>query len=309
MPDTSITPRLNPPDEDRSMAIRSWLFIPGDSEKKQAKALSTGADALILDLEDSVTPANKPAARAMVCAWLQAHPAGTGPARWVRINALDSSQWRDDLAAVMPGQPDGIMLPKSAGPATVAELSTALDALESACSIAAGSTRILPLVSETAAAAITIPTYAATPIPPRLAGLTWGAEDLSAAIGATRKRNAAGEWTDAFRFARTQTLLTAHACGVFALDTLHADFADSTGLQTAAEAARADGFTGMLAIHPAQIAVINAAFTPSPVELAEARAIVAAFAANPAAGALQIDGRMIDRPHLVLAERILASAG
>ncbi len=290
------------------MTARSWLFIPGDSEKKQAKALGTGADALILDLEDSVTLPNKAAARGMVCAWLQANRAaahaGEGPMLWVRINALDTPLWRDDLAAVLPGAPDGIMLPKSAGPDAVQQLAAELYELEQKNGIAPGTTRILPLVSETAAATITIPVYASASLP-RLAGLTWGAEDLSAAIGATRKRDSAGKWTDAFRFARTQTLLTAHAKGVDAIDTLHADFADLDGLRQAAEEARADGFAGMLAIHPAQVPVINAAFSPSEDELAEARAVVAAFAANPDAGALQINGRMIDRPHVRLAERVL----
>ena len=294
------------------MAIRSWLFVPGDSEKKQAKALATGADAIILDLEDSVVPANKPRARELALAWLQNHrapsPDGPQPGRWVRINALDSGLWRDDLLAVLPGAPDGIMLPKSEGPESVQQLAAELYELEGRCGVPSGSTRILPLVSETAAAAITIPAYASASLP-RLAGLTWGAEDLSAAIGATRKRTATGEWTDAFRFARIQTLLTAHAREVFALDTLHADFADVDGLRQAAEAARADGFSGMLAIHPAQVPVINAAFTPSEAELAEARAIVAAFTANPEAGALQIEGRMIDRPHLKLAQRLLGNAG
>lgn len=293
------------------MALRSWLFVPGDSEKKQSKAADTGADAIILDLEDSVTPANKARARELTLGWLQAQSttnAASAQGRWVRINALDSGMWRDDLSAVMPGAPDGIMLPKSAGPESVEQLSAELAELERRHGLAEGSTRILPLVSETAAAAITIPAYARAALP-RLAGLTWGAEDLSAAIGATRKRGADGQWTDAFRFARTQTLLTAHACEVMAIDTLHADFADEAGLRLAAEAARADGFAGMLAIHPAQVAVINAAFTPSDAELAEARAIVAAFAANPDAGALQIEGRMIDRPHLKLAQRLLGIGG
>lgn len=293
------------------MALRSWLFVPGDSEKKLSKAADTGADAIILDLEDSVTPANKAQARERTLGWFQASraaaPGASAQGRWVRINALDTPYWRDDLVAVMPGAPDGIMLPKSAGPESVRQLAAELDALEAQNGLASGSTRILPLVSETAAAAITIPAYASAP-QPRLAGLTWGAEDLSAAIGATRKRDEQGQWTDAFRFARTQTLLTAHACEVFALDTLHADFSDGEGLKRAAEAARADGFAGMLAIHPAQVAVINAAFTPSEAELAEARAIVAAFTANPDAGALQIEGRMIDRPHLKLAERLLGIA-
>lgn len=293
------------------MALRSWLFVPGDSEKKQSKAADTGADAIILDLEDSVTAANKARARELTLGWLQAQSTANGASaqgRWVRINALDSGMWRDDLSAVMPGAPDGIMLPKSAGPESVEQLSAELAELERRHGLAEGSTRILPLVSETAAAAITIPAYARAALP-RLAGLTWGAEDLSAAIGATRKRGADGQWTDAFRFARTQTLLTAHACEVMAIDTLHADFADEAGLRLAAEAARADGFAGMLAIHPAQVAVINAAFTPSDAELAEARAIVAAFAANPDAGALQIEGRMIDRPHLKLAQRLLGIGG
>lgn len=293
------------------MALRSWLFVPGDSEKKQSKAADTGADAIILDLEDSVTAANKARARELTLGWLQAQSTANGVSaqgRWVRINALDSGMWRDDLSAVMPGAPDGIMLPKSAGPESVEQLSAELAELERRHGLAEGSTRILPLVSETAAAAITIPAYARAALP-RLAGLTWGAEDLSAAIGATRKRGADGQWTDAFRFARTQTLLTAHACEVMAIDTLHADFADEAGLRLAAEAARADGFAGMLAIHPAQVAVINAAFTPSEAELAEAQAIVAAFTANPDAGALQIEGRMIDRPHLKLAQRLLGIGG
>ncbi len=290
------------------MMLRSWLFVPGDSEKKLSKAAATGADAIILDLEDSVAPANKALARDLCAAWLGSHRQqvtdGKRQGRWVRINALDSHQWRDDLIAVLPGAPDGIMLPKSAGPESVQQLAAELYELEGRCGVQAGSTRILPLVSETPQAAITIPAYAPASLP-RLAGLTWGAEDLSAAIGASRKRDADGNWTDAFRFARSQTLLTAHARGVMAIDTLHADFADEKGLKQAAEAARADGFSGMLAIHPVQVAVINAAFTPSEAELEEARAIVAAFQANPDAGALQINRRMIDRPHLKLAQRIL----
>lgn len=290
------------------MALRSWLFVPGDSEKKLGKAAAVGADALILDLEDSVVIPSKPRARELTAAWLKAHRVGSEvPARWVRINALDSRMWRDDLVAVMAGAPDGIMLPKSSGPEAVQQLAAELYELEQRNGITTGTTRILPLVSETAAAALTIAAYATASLP-RLAGLTWGAEDLSAALGASRKRHADGRWTDAFRYARMQTLLTAHARGVSAVETLHADFADEAGLKLAAEAARADGFTGMLAIHPAQVAVINAAFTPSDAELAEARAIVAAFAQQPEAGALQIDRRMIDRPHLKLAQRLLGIA-
>lgn len=293
------------------MALRSWLFVPGDSEKKLSRAADTGADVIILDLEDSVAAANKAIARERTLGWLRARAAVTadGPrqGRWVRINALDTREWRDDLMAVLPGVPDGIMLPKSAGPESVQQLAAELYEQEGRAGIATGSTRILPLVSETAAAAINIPAYAGASLP-RLAGLTWGAEDLSAAIGATRKRDAAGQWTDTFRFARTQTLLAAHAREAFAIDTLHADFADAAGLKQAAEAARADGFSGMLAIHPAQVPIINAAFAPTEAELAEARAIIAAFTASPDAGALQIEGRMIDRPHLKLAQRLLEIA-
>jgi len=290
------------------MPVRSWLFVPGDSEKKLGKAIATGADVLILDLEDSVAAENKGAARAMTGAWLAAHRQqitdGKRQGRWVRINALDSRMWREDLMAVLPGGPDGIMLPKSAGPESVQQLAAEIYELEGRSGLAPNSVKILPLVSETAAAALTIARYGGAAMP-RLAGLTWGAEDLSAAIGATRKRDEDGRWTDTFRYARTQTLLAAHAAAVMAIDTLHADFADAAGLKRAAEAARADGFAGMLAIHPAQVEIINAAFTPSEEELDEARAIVAAFKANPGAGALQIDRRMIDMPHYKLALRVL----
>ena len=290
------------------MPVRSWLFVPGDSEKKLGKAIATGADVLILDLEDSVAAENKAAARAMAGSWLTAHRQqvtdGKRQGRWVRINALDSRQWREDLIAVLPGAPDGIMLPKSAGPESVQQLAAEIYELEGRSGLAPNSVKILPLVSETAQAALTIARYADAAMP-RLAGLTWGAEDLSAALGATRKRDKDGRWTDTFRYARARTLLTAHAAGVSAIDTLHADFADTKGLKRAAEEARADGFAGMLAIHPAQVEIINAAFTPSEEELGEARAIVAAFKANPGAGALQIDRRMIDMPHYKLALRVL----
>ncbi len=289
------------------MQQRSWLFVPGDSAKKLAKAADTGADVIIVDLEDSVAASNKAAARDLSCAWLTEQRRTAQFGRWVRINALDTPFWRDDLAGVMPGAPNGIMLPKSAGPESIQTLAAELYEQEQRCGLPTGSTRILALVSETAEAAISIPSYASVHLP-RLHGLVWGGEDLSAAIGASRKYDAAGRWTDAFRFVRVQTLLTAHAKGVLPLDTLHADFADTAGLKRIAEEARADGFGGMLAIHPAQVPVINAAFSPSEEELAHARAVIAAFAAQPQAGTLQIDGKMIDRPHLVLAERLLGNA-
>ncbi len=294
------------------MTPRSWLFVPGDSDNKLDKAGGAGADAIIIDLEDSVAPANKPEAREKAREWLIVHRqqlvADRNFSRWVRINALDTPFWRDDLIAVMHGAPAGIMLPKALGPAAVTQLAAELYELEQRNGVPTGTTKILPLVSETAKAALGIPSYIDASLP-RLAGLTWGAEDLSAAIGASRKRDAEGRWTDTFRFVRTQTLLTAHARGVMAIDTLYADFSDLAGLKHAAEESRADGFSGMLAIHPSQVPIINAAFAPSEAELDDARAIVAAFAANPNAGTLQLGGRMIDQPHLTLARRLLGMAG
>lgn len=290
------------------MPPRSWLFVPGDSEKKLGKAMSTGAHVVIVDLEDAVAPAAKPQARVLARDWLAIHrqhvtenrPLG----RWVRINAIDTGMWRDDLAVVMAGAPDGVMLPKCEGPDQVRMVAAEIYELEQRHRIPNGTTRILPLVSETAKSALTIPSYVDSAMP-RLAGLTWGAEDLSAVLGASRKRDADGAWTDAFRFIRAQCLLVAHACGIWSIDTLHDDFRDEAGTMRAAQAARADGFTGMLAIHPSQVAVINAAFAPSAEELAEAEAIVGLFAQSPNAGTLQYNGRMIDQPHLRMARQLL----
>jgi citrate lyase subunit beta/citryl-CoA lyase len=288
------------------MPMRSWLFVPGDSEKKLAKVASCGADVVIVDLEDAVAPQAKATARPLAREWLGQHRNG-GFQRWVRINALDTPLWRDDLAAVMAAAPEGIMVPKAAGPAQLQTLAAVLHDLEQHHGIAPGTAKLLPLVSETPAAALSIPAYLDMPLP-RLAGLTWGAEDLSAAIGASRKRDAEGRWTDAFRMVRAQVLLTAHACGVMPVDTLYADFRDLAGLERVAGESHADGFAGMLAIHPDQVAAINAAFLPGEEEIAEARRIVEAFAAAPGAGALQLDGRMLDQPHLEQARRLLAGS-
>ena len=291
------------------MPMRSWLFVPGDSEKKLSKVASCGADVVIVDLEDAVAPQAKEAARALARDWLAAQRrAGGAGQRWVRINALDTRLWREDLLAVLPGGPDGIMVPKAAGPAQLQTLAGELHDLEQRHGAAPGRTRLLPLVSETPAAALAIPSYVQSPIP-RLAGLTWGAEDLSAAIGASRKRDAEGHWTDAFRMVRAQVLLAAHACGLAPIDTLYADFRDLAGLERVAGESRADGFAGMLAIHPDQVPVINAAFLPSEEEIAEARRIVEAFSAAPGAGALSLEGRMLDQPHLEQARRLLAGLG
>jgi citrate lyase subunit beta/citryl-CoA lyase len=291
---------------------RSWLFIPADSERKLAKARDTGAHALILDLEDAVVADRKAMARAMAGEWLH-HEAGRalGQQVWVRINAVDTGLWREDLAAIVGGAPKsgvlaGIMVPKAHGPDEIAQIGDELETLERAHGLDRGQISILPLVSETARAAVTIPAYVDAALP-RLAGLTWGAEDLGAALGVRRKRDARGTWTDAFRLVRAQTLLVAHALDVWAIETLHTDFRDEAGLVEAATAAAADGFAGMLAIHPAQVAVINRAFAPDAAALADAQAIVDAFAANPGAGALQIDGRMIDQPHLRQARALLDS--
>jgi citrate lyase subunit beta/citryl-CoA lyase len=289
------------------MALRSWLFAPGDSEKKLAKLAGTGADVVILDLEDAVAPEAKARAREMTRDWLAARRTlvvEKHQSRWVRINALDTDHWKDDLVAVMAGAPDGIMIPKASGPEQLLTLAAEMYELEQRHGIVNGHTKLLPLVSETPAAALRIPEYVSVTAP-RLIGLTWGAEDLSAAIGATRKRDAKGSWTDAFRMVRATVLLTAHARGALAIDTLHADFNDLDGLRKVATESRADGFSGMLAIHPAQVPVINAAFTPSEAELDEARAVVGAFDAEPGAGVVQLGGRMLDRPHLAQAKRLL----
>jgi citrate lyase subunit beta/citryl-CoA lyase len=290
------------------MPMRSWLFVPGDSDSKLEKVVGYGADAVIVDLEDAVAPNEKPRARLLARKFLERHGqsplAGDPTALWVRVNPLDGPLWREDLAAIMPGKPDGLMVPKAAGPEQLQALAAELYEMEPRLGIAPGSTQILPLVSETPAAALGIPSYANAPLP-RLAGLTWGAEDLGAAIGASRKRDGNGHWTDTFRLVRAQVLLTAHARGVMPVDTLHADFRDTEGVKRIAAESYADGFAGMLAIHPGQVPVINAAFTPGEEEIAEARAIVNAFAANPGAGTLSLDGRMIDQPHLEQARRLL----
>jgi citrate lyase subunit beta/citryl-CoA lyase len=272
--------------------LRSLLFVPGDRPERMEKALSLGADALILDLEDAVAPGAKPAARAAIAAFLAAE---RRVPLFVRVNPLDSGLIDDDLAAILPHRPDGVMLPKAEG----ADSLRALDAKLT------GDIMILPIASETAAAIFTLGSYGG--VTPRLAGLTWGAEDLPAAIGAATAREADGSYTAPYQLARSLALFGAHAAGVPAIETVYPDFRDLNGLAAYAARGRRDGFTGMMAIHPAQIAVINAAFTPGAAEIAHARAVVALFAANPGAGALSLDGKMVDAPHLKAAQRLLAS--
>ena len=284
------------------MSIRSFLFVPGDSERKLAKGSASQADALILDLEDAVAPARKPFARGLVADYLEAHRDRT-PELWVRINPLDEGGI-DDLAAVVRGAPDGIVVPKVDGPADVLRLSHYLDALERRDGIAAG-TRILPVATETARSPFRLGDYAATPLP-RLYGLTWGAEDLSSAIGASTNRDASGAWAFTYRMVRSCCLLGAKAAGVEPVETLFADFRDSEGLRQDCIAAAQEGFTGRIAIHPDQVAVINAAFMPSGEAVAHARRVIAAFDANPEAGAVGLDGMMLDMPHLKQAQHVLA---
>ena len=277
------------------MPLRSLLFVPGDRPERFAKAVASGADALILDLEDSVAPEAKPAARAAVAAWL----ADRGAARcFVRINPLDSGEIEADLAAILAARPDGLVLPKAEGAPSLRRLAAlAGDALPP----------VLPIATETAAAVFALGGYGE--VAERLAGLTWGAEDLPAAIGAASSREADGRYTAPYELVRGLALFAAHAAGVAAIETVYPDIADTGGLAAYVARGRRDGFTGMMAIHPVQVAIINAGFSPSEAEIAHARAVVAMFAANPGAGALRLGGRMIDRPHLRQAEALLARAG
>lgn len=291
-----------------NLPLRSLLFIPGDSDKKLAKVADCGADAVILDLEDSVAPAQKADARKRVADFLGTAPRGAGaPRYWVRINPLDSGLLLEDLAQIMPAAPDGIMQPKTNGPACVRQVSHYLDAFEAAGGAPDAATAIIAIATETAIAPFHLGEFAGAGLS-RLAGLTWGAEDLATAIAASGNRAANGDWMFTFQMARALCLLAAHASGVQAIETLHADFRDEAGLRASCQAARAEGFSGRLAIHPAQVAIINAAFLPSVAEMDHARRIIEAFAATPGAGTIGLDGKMVDIPHLKQAERLLALA-
>jgi citrate lyase subunit beta/citryl-CoA lyase len=278
------------------MRLRSLLFVPGDRPDRMEKALGAGADALILDLEDAVAPAAKPEARKAVGAFVAAHPEAH---LWVRINPVDGAEAARDLDAVVHARPHGIVLPKAEGGASVNDLAQRLTALGNATA------KILAIATETPAAMFQLGSYGGAK---RLAGLTWGAEDLPAAIGASTSREEDGSFTPPYQLARSLCLFGAAAAGVAPIETVYPAFRDLEGLAAYAMRARRDGFTGMMAIHPAQVEVINAAFTPSEAEVAHARAVVAAFEANRGAGALSLDGKMIDRPHLVQAQRTLAAA-
>jgi citrate lyase subunit beta/citryl-CoA lyase len=286
--------------------MRSLLFVPGDSERKLEKGFGSAADAVIVDLEDSVSPANKGLARATAAAFLSARGDPSGPRVYVRVNDFASGMTDDDLAALLPARPDGIMLPKACGAADVERLSARLRVHEASNDLADGAIAVIPIITETAGGLFSASTF--HPRVPRLAALTWGAEDLSAAIGARETRDENGRYTDVFRLARTFTILAGSAAEVAAIDTVFVDFRDSEGLRAECLAAERDGFSGKLAIHPAQVDVINAVFTPSPDAVAQARALVDAFAAAGNPGVLGIGGKMFDRPHLRRAERLLSRA-
>jgi citrate lyase subunit beta/citryl-CoA lyase len=286
--------------------LRSLLFVPGDSERKMAKAESVPADALIFDLEDAVAAENKVAARARVRDFLAARPADRRQALWVRINPLNHAEAGADLAAIIPLRPDGIVLPKARSADDIDLLSQRIGVYEVEHDIPVGSIRILPVATETPQAVFALGGYVSCG--KRLAGLTWGAEDLAAAVGATANRDGEGRWTMPYQVVRSLCLFAAHAAGVEAIDTLFANFRDEAGLRRACDEARRDGFSGMLAIHPEQVETINLAFTPSAEELERAQRIVDLFAANPGAGTLALDGAMLDLPHLQQARRLLARA-
>jgi citrate lyase subunit beta/citryl-CoA lyase len=287
-------------DAEGSCVSRSFLFVPGDSERKLEKAVESAADALIVDLEDSVAASERPAAREISSAFVGSQ---ADCAIWVRINSLDTEESRLDLQALMPAGPAGLVLPKPRGAEDAIELSGMLDVLEEEHGLEPGQTLIMPIATERPAALFRLHEYAdATP---RLAALTWGAEDLSTAVGAAGNRDGEGNWLPPYELARSLCLFAAAAAGVPAIDTVFTDYKDPDGLSKYASKARRDGFTGMLAIHPAQVGPINEAFMPSDEEIDRARRIVALFVASPEAGTLGMDGEMIDRPHLLQAKRIL----
>jgi citrate lyase subunit beta/citryl-CoA lyase len=281
------------------------MFVPGDSEKKLGKGASLGADALILDLEDSVVDKRKAVAREMVREYLQTADRSIGEL-WVRMNPLDTPHALLDLAGVIQGRPDGLFLPKAEHALDADLLGNYLDVLETEHGIEQGSTKILSLATETPAAMLNIGSY--TEVNPRVTAISWGAEDLSAAIGASTNRDENGNLTPPYILARTLCLMAAYAAGVQAIDTAFTDFKDDAGLRTVCGEARRDGFLGKIAIHPAQVATINDAFMPSPAEIEHARAVVELFAHNPDAGTLSLDGKMLDKPHVTQAERLLAIA-
>lgn len=288
-----------------TVEVRSWLFVPGADERKLAKGVDSGADALIYDLEDAVVPERRPAARELIRAALDA--AAGGPQRWVRINPLDTADALPDLAAVVGPGLDGVMLPKITGGADVRALDHYLSALETRAGVGVGTIGIHPIATETPEVLFRLGELVGASA--RVRAVTWGAEDLATALGATSNKDANGDWDDPYRLARSLCLAAARSIDAQPVDTLYGAFDDDDGLAASVRSGARQGFTGKLAIHPRQVAIINELLTPSAEAIAEAKAVIAAFAAQPDAGAVSLDGRMLDRPHLVQAERLLARAG
>jgi citrate lyase subunit beta/citryl-CoA lyase len=288
--------------------MRSLLFIPADSPKKLAKGLASGADALLLDLEDSIATDRKDAARQGALEFLQAHRGiADRPRLIVRINSFDTGFTDSDLDVIVAGRPDAVMFPKAEGGAAVIHLDAKLTAREAMHGLEEGSVKVIAIATETAKALFLAGTYADAS--PRLIGLTWGAEDLSAELGADANRDADGHFLDPYRLARSLCLAGAAAAQVQPIDTVHVDFRNEANLRRECDDARRDGFTGKMAIHPAQVAIINEAFTPSAEAIAHAQAVIEAFAQAPGGGVVGIGGKMYDRPHLVRAQALLARAG
>jgi citrate lyase subunit beta/citryl-CoA lyase len=285
--------------------MRSWLFAPGDSERKMEKATASNADIVILDLEDAVSEAEKPKARTLVTAFLKANTQHRSKL-WVRINPIQGPHALVDLAAVMPAAPVGIMFPKPRGRADAEVLDHYLTAFEAAAGTEIGSTKVMLLATEMPESMLAIGSYAGVP---RIAAMSWGAEDLATALGASDNRGDYGGYDFTYELARSLCLVGATAAGVAAIETIHGDFKDEAGLRKRAAQMRRAGWRGMLAIHPAQVDVINEAFSPSAEELAAAQEIVDLFAANPGAGTIGHQGAMLDRPHLARAKQLLASVG
>jgi citrate lyase subunit beta/citryl-CoA lyase len=288
--------------------MRSLLFVPGDSPKKLEKGMNSGADVLLIDLEDSVALDAKDEARRITAAFLSERGKDADrPRLFVRVNGLTTGLIDTDLDGVMRSAPDGIVLPKSVGGADVAHLGAKLAVREAEFGLGDGATRILAIATENAAGVFALGTFAGASH--RLMGLTWGGEDLSADLGAETNRGEDGAYTDPYRLARSLTLLGAAAAGVDAVDSVFTNFRDMAGLEAECRTARRDGFVAKMAIHPAQVPVINEAFTPSPEAIGRARAVIEAFKANPGAGVVGVDGEMLDRPHLLRAERLLGRTG
>ncbi len=285
--------------------LRSFLFVPGDSEKKLGKVGDSTADALILDLEDAVSENRKPAARELVTEYLSQWEGAAGPQLWVRMNPIDTRHALLDLSAVVAANPAGIMVPKVNGPTDVLRVHHYLEALESASGLEPGRIRLLPVATETAVAPFRLGDYASANIA-RLYGLTWGAEDLSAALGASTNIGPDGGWAQTYRIVRSMMLMAAHASGVEPVETLYVDVRDNEGLALSSRQARAEGFSGRIAIHPNQVETINTAFTPTAEEVDFAARVVEAFAGD--VGTVALDGKMLDAPHLTAARRVLALA-